>query len=112
MAYSYFVRNLLDEKSAIPRARLLLLNATLEKLSPESIGWILSVLANDKGSSAQVEEIKRHLLNRVTETADKAHFVSNYKDGEYVLLSSERRADGVILEALLRVGSGELRSGE
>lgn len=106
-AYSYYVRNLFGEKSAVPRARLLLLNATLEKLSPEAIGWILSVLADDKGSAAQVEEIKRHLLNRMTETADKAHFVSNYTDGEYVLLNSNRRADGVILEALLRVESGE-----
>lgn len=107
MAYSYYVRNLLGEKSAVPRARLLLSNATLEKLSPEAIGWILSVLANDKGSAAQVEEIKRHLLNRMTVTADKAHFVSNYRDGEYVLLNSNRRADGVILEALLKVGSKE-----
>lgn len=105
MAYSYYVRNLLGEKSAVPRARLLLLNATLEKLSPEAIGWILSVLADDKGSAAQVAEIKRHLLNRMTEAADKAHFVSNYTDGEYVLLNSNRRADGVILEGLLRTGS-------
>ncbi len=102
MAYSYYVRNLLGEKSAIPRARLLLLNTTIEKLSPEAIGWILSVLADDKASTEQVEMIKRHLLNRVTETADKAHYVSNYTDGEYVLLNSNRRADGVILEALLK----------
>lgn len=108
-AYSYFVRDLLGEKSQIPKARLMLLNVGLEKLSPEAIGWILSVLANDKGSIAQVAEIKRHLLNRVTETADKAHFINNYTDGEYVLLSSNRRADGVILEALLKVESRESR---
>ncbi len=106
LAYSYFVRDLLGEKSAIPKARLMLLNVGLEKLSPEAIGWILSVLATDKSSIAQVEEIKKHLLNRVTETADKAHFVSNYKDGEYVLLSSNRRNDGVILEALLKSEGG------
>jgi uncharacterized protein YfaS (alpha-2-macroglobulin family) len=106
-AYSYFVRHLLNEKTAIPKARLILQNATLEKLSIESIGWILSVLADDKNSAAEVESIKRHLLNRVTETADKAHFVTNYKDRNYALLSSERRADALILEALLKVGSGE-----
>ena len=101
-AYSYYVRSLLGEKSAVSYARLLLSNVNLEKLSPEAIGWILSVLANDKGSATQVEEIQRHLLNRMTETADKAHFVTKYSDGDYVLLNSDRRSDGVILEALLK----------
>jgi hypothetical protein len=104
LAYALYVRDLLGNKDAI-KAKQILQQATLEKLSPESIGWILSVLATDKTSAAQVETIKRHLLNRVTETADKAHFVTNYSDGEYVLLSSDQRADGVILEALLKSGS-------
>ncbi len=103
-AYALLARDLLGDKDAT-KAKKLLQEATLEKLSPESIGWILSVLANDKTSTVQVETIKRHLLNRVTETAGNAHFVSNYKDGEYVLLSSQRRADGVILEALLQASS-------
>ena len=100
-AYALYVRDLLGDKDAA-KARNLLQEATLEKLSPESIGWLLSVLADDKDSAVQVEQIKRHLLNRVTETAGSAHFVTNYTDGEYVLLSSERRADGVILESLLK----------
>ncbi len=103
-AYALYVRDLFGDKDAA-KARKLLQDATLEKLSPESIGWILSVLANDKGSIAQVDAIKRHLLNRVTETAGAAHFVTNYTDGEYVLLSSERRADAVILEGLLKTES-------
>ncbi len=100
-AYALFVRDLLSDKDAA-KAKKLLNDVGLNKLSPESIGWILSVLADDKNSATEVELIKRNLLNRVTETAGAAHFVSKYKDGEYVLLSSERRADGVILEALLR----------
>ncbi len=100
-AYALFVRDLLGDKDAA-KAKKLLNDVGLNKLSLESIGWILSVLADDKNSATEVELIKRNLLNRVTETAGAAHFVSKYKDGEYVLLSSERRADGVILEALLR----------
>lgn len=100
-AYALYVRDMLGDKDAA-KAQQLLKDATLEKLSPESIGWILSVLADDKNSTEQVNLIKRHLLNRVTETAGAAHFVTKYTDGEYVLLSSERRADGVILEALLK----------
>ncbi len=100
-AYALYVRDLMGEKDAA-KARKLLQSAGLEKLSAESIGWLLAVLADDKDSSEQVDSIKLNLLNRVAETASAAHFVTNYKDGEYVLLSSDRRADGVILEALLK----------
>ncbi len=105
-AYALYVRDLLGENDAA-KAKKLLNEVGLEKLSLETDGWLLSVLTNDKNSANEVETIKRHLLNRVTETAGNAHFVTNYSDGEYVLLSSERRADGVILEALLRVQSSE-----
>ncbi|HVE57857.1 MAG TPA: alpha-2-macroglobulin family protein [Pyrinomonadaceae bacterium] len=100
-AYALYVRNLMGDTDAA-KARKLLQEAGLEKLSAESIGWLLAVLADDKDSSEQVDLIKRNLLNRVAETASAAHFVTNYKDGEYVLLSSERRADAVVLEAFLK----------
>jgi uncharacterized protein YfaS (alpha-2-macroglobulin family) len=100
-AYALYVRELLGEKDAA-KANKLISDVGLEKLSAESIGWLLAVLADDKNSTEQVTEIKRNLLNRVTETAGAAHFVTKYKDGEYVLLASDRRADGVILEALLK----------
>lgn len=100
-AYALSARALLGDAD-FDKARKLLEEATLEKLSPEAVGWILSVLADDKNSVELVALIKRQLLNRVTETAGAAHFVIDYKDGAYVLLSSERRADGVILNALLK----------
>ena len=112
-SYAFYVLNLLKDNEA-DDVRYLIEQATLEKLSPESIGWLLSVLIEDKDdedSLRQVENIKRHLLNRVTETAGAAHFVSNYKDGEYVLLSSDRRADGVILEALLKAEETDKAAG-
>ena len=103
-AYAFYVLNLLGDNEG-DNARYLIKQATLEKLSPESVGWLLAVLIDDKrdeDSLKQVESIKRHLLNRTTETAGAAHFVTNYTDGEYILLSSARRADGVILESLLK----------
>ena len=112
-SYTYYVRNLLKDNEA-DSVDSFIKQVTLEKLSPESIGWLLSVLIDDKqdeDSLKQVENIKRHLLNRVTETAGAAHFVTNYKDGEYVLLSSNRRADGVILEALLKAGEADQAAG-
>lgn len=99
-SYALYVRNLLGDNDAA-KARKLLQTATLEKLSLESVGWILAVLAKEESAVAEVEILKRHLANRATETAGAAHFTTNYVDGKYVLLASERRADAVILESLL-----------
>jgi hypothetical protein len=40
-------------------------------------------------------------MNRTTETAAAANFVTNYKDDGWVIMASNRRADGVILEAMI-----------
>jgi len=101
-AYALYVRDLMGEKDA-GKARKLVKEAALENLSAESLAWILGVLAGDKTSVSEIAEIKGNLLNRVTETASAANFVSGYKDGEYVLLASDRRTDAVILEALLNI---------
>ena len=83
------------------RARSLIQEVGLEKLSLEAIGWLLPVLSDDPASTAEVAAIRRHLLNRVTETAGAAHFVTSYGDKGYVLLHSDRRADGILLDALI-----------
>jgi hypothetical protein len=49
----------------------------------------------------EVAAIRRLLLNRATETAGTAHFATSYGDSGYLLLHSDRRADGIILEALI-----------
>src|SRR5258708_5608845 len=58
-------------------------------------------LISDKASAAELTAIRHLLNNRVTETAGTAHFVCSYDDGDYLILNSDRRADGVILEALI-----------
>jgi uncharacterized protein YfaS (alpha-2-macroglobulin family) len=70
----------------------------------EALGWLLSVLANDPGSETEVNAIVRFLMNRTTETAATANFVTNYGDGAWLIMYSNRRADGVLLEALIKVG--------
>jgi hypothetical protein len=57
------------------RARQLIAGAGLDKLSLESVGWLLSVLSGDKDSVNEVAAIRHLLNNRVTETAGAAHFV-------------------------------------
>jgi len=100
-AYALYVRAQMGDVD-VDRARSLVTEAVLEKLSMESIGWLLSVLSNDANSGNEVAAIRHLLNNRVTETAGTAHFVCSYNDSDYLLLNSNRRADGVILEALIK----------
>ncbi|MEZ5426213.1 MAG: DUF6049 family protein [Pyrinomonadaceae bacterium] len=100
-AYALYVRDLMGDKDAA-KAKKLLAEAGLEKMPFEALGWVMSVLADDKGSASEVEAIKRFLLNRTTETAAHANFVTDYGDGAWLIMYSNRRADGVLLEAFLK----------
>ncbi len=100
-AYALNVRKQLGDADPA-RARALIQEAGgLDRLSFEAIGWLYPVLSDDKDSAAQVAEIRRFLNNRVTETAGAAHFATSYSDGAYLLLHSNRRADGILLDALI-----------
>lgn len=99
-AYALNVRAQMGDRDAA-RARSLIKEAGLEKLSLEAVGWLLPVLSGDAQSEAEVTAIRRLLLNRATETAGAAHFVTSYGDNGYLLLHSDRRADGILLDALI-----------
>jgi uncharacterized protein YfaS (alpha-2-macroglobulin family) len=101
IAYSIYVRNRMKDPDPAKAKRLITEAGGLEKLGIEAVGWIWPTIAADKGSVAENEAIRRHVTNRVTETAGAAHFVSGYKDADWVLLHSDRRADGVLLEAMI-----------
>ena len=99
-AYALYIRAQMGDRDP-GNARKLLSNLRLENLSPETIGWLLFVLSGDEASRNQVEALRLNLKNRVTETAGTAHFVCSYKDDDHLILNSDRRADAVILEALI-----------
>ncbi len=69
----------------------------------EALGWLMPVLVDGKNSATEVEAIKRFLLNRTAETAATAQFNTDYGDGEWLIMYSNRRADGVLLEGFLIV---------
>lgn len=100
IAYSLYVRKLMGDVDT-NRARQLVEEKKLENLSMESIGWLLYVLSGDSASAQTLEEMRRYLNNRVVETAGAANFSDGYADGDYLLLYSNRRADAVILEAMI-----------
>jgi hypothetical protein len=96
------VRQRLGDPDAA-RARALLKEAPVEKTSVETLGWLLPVLHADPSGRGEVAAILRHLGNRVSETAGAAHFTTSYGESSHLLLHSDRRADAIILEALIVV---------
>jgi uncharacterized protein YfaS (alpha-2-macroglobulin family) len=100
-AYALYVRKRMGDADAATAKRLIQEAGGVDKTPIETIGWLWPTISEDKGSGAENEAIRRHVTNRVTETAGNAHFVSGYRDGDWVLLSSDRRADGVLLEAMI-----------
>ncbi|MEP6946147.1 MAG: alpha-2-macroglobulin family protein, partial [Acidobacteriota bacterium] len=100
-AYALYVRDMMGDKDVV-KTKKLLAEATIEKMPFEALGWVLSVLANDPGSQTEVQAILHFLNNRVTETAAAANFVTNYGDGAWLIMYSNRRADGVLLEAMIK----------
>jgi hypothetical protein len=100
-AYALHVLNLMGRPDA-KKAKALLDEAGMKKLSFESLGFLLPVL-HAGGEAESVKQILRHLTNNATETAGAAHFVTGYTDGAHVLLHSDRRVDGIVLEALILV---------
>jgi uncharacterized protein YfaS (alpha-2-macroglobulin family) len=99
-AYAVSVRALMGDADPA-RARALVREAGPEGLSFEALGWVLPVLAKDPGSASEAALVRRRLANSVSETAGAAHFAVSYGDGAHLLLHSDRRADAVVLEALI-----------
>lgn len=100
-AYALFVRALMEDRDAAKARNLIAEAGGVEKLSLESLGWLLPVVSGEGDSTKETDAIRRHLNNRVTETAGAAHFADGYIDGAFTVLQSDRRADGVILDALI-----------
>ncbi len=95
-AYALYVRNLSGDRDA-PKAEKLLREAGLENLSMEAIGWLWSVIDD----STQLDAIRSYVNNHVVETAGAANFTTAYSDQTYLLLSSDRRTDAILLDALI-----------
>ena len=99
-AYALAVRQRLGDGDP-ERAEQLVREVGLERLPLETTGWLLQALASAGGHAETRAAIRRHLGNRAVETAGAANFVSSYSDGAHLLLHSDRRADAIVLEAML-----------
>ncbi len=101
-AYSVYVRALagdVDVPKALRTYRWLRRNKG-EAL--EATAWLYPVLSGAPSARGEVAQIRKDLNNRVTETAGAAHFRTSYSDGSHLILYSDRRVDGLLLEGLIK----------
>ncbi|MGD8815129.1 MAG: alpha-2-macroglobulin family protein, partial [Anaerolineales bacterium] len=99
-AYALYVRDLMGDGDT-PKARRLFNEAGLDGLSLDAIGWLWEVFVDDAASADELEAIRTYVNNRVVETAGAANFTIHYHDQTYLLLSSNRRTDAILMSALI-----------
>ncbi|NNL96918.1 MAG: hypothetical protein HKO63_01815, partial [Acidimicrobiia bacterium] len=99
-AYALHVRNLAGDRDA-GKANELYRRAG-DDLGLDAVAWLWPVL-DDAGAHAAIERL---FNNRVTETAGAATFATDYGEDAYLILHSDRRTDGIILDALIDEAPG------
>jgi alpha-2-macroglobulin len=67
------------------------------KMQIEAVAWLWPVI-DDKATDQVIE---RRIQNAAVETAGAANFTASYGDRAYLILSSDRRTDAVVLDALI-----------
>jgi uncharacterized protein YfaS (alpha-2-macroglobulin family) len=99
-AYALYVRDLMGDADTAKTSRLLN-DAGIDHLSLDALGWIWNVLQDNFEYESDLSAIRRYINNRVVETAGAANFTIQYDDQTYLLLSSNRRTDAILLESLI-----------
>lgn len=101
-AYSLYVRQLVGDEDPAKAQALIKQEGGVTKLSTEALGWLLNVLASHPASAKAREEMLRELMNRTQETAAGATLRSDLGAGDYWVMHSDRTANGIVLEALIK----------
>lgn len=99
-SYAVYVRNLMSDRDTA-KARNLFNEVAIERHSLDGIGWLWQVMLDDPGSQNEVTTIRRYIANRVVETAGAANFISDFNEQDYLMLRSNRRTDGILLDTLI-----------
>ena len=94
-AYALWVRALAGQRD--PAKALALYERDTDNHTVDVLAWLWGSI----DSTSVRDEIERTLGNRVVETAGAANFTTNYSDSAYLVMHSDRRTDGIVLEALI-----------
>ncbi len=94
-SYALWVRNLAGDRDASKAEDLY--GSHRNDIAVDAMAWLWSVI-DDAGMR---QEIERTLNNRAVETAGAANFTTTYGDSSYLIMQSDRRTDGIVLDALI-----------
>jgi uncharacterized protein YfaS (alpha-2-macroglobulin family) len=100
-AYALYTRKQLGDTDLAKGKKLYKEWDAPAKVTMETDGWLLGLFAGNPGAVDERNALVRYALNHVSETAGAANFTTSYGDGNYLLLASDRRVDGVMLESLI-----------
>ncbi|PKN26841.1 MAG: hypothetical protein CVU65_04350 [Deltaproteobacteria bacterium HGW-Deltaproteobacteria-22] len=100
IAYSLFVRNLNKDPDPAKAIELYPHFADGKQPDLEGVGWLYPVFISAKKEDHLVK-IRKLLLNRVSETAGNAHFITYASDGAHLILHSDRRVDALLLSGVM-----------
>ncbi len=94
-SYALWVRNLAGDRDAGKAERLY--DDHRDDIAVDAMAWLWTVI-DDGGMHAEIE---RTLNNRAVETAGAANFTTTYGDSSYLIMQSDRRTDGIVLDSLI-----------
>ena len=94
-AYALYVRGLVGDRDTSKAAELYASRGN--DLPVDALAWLWPII-DDPAIS---DSIETELNNRVVETAATANFTTTTSDDSYLVLSSDRRTDGIVLDALI-----------
>ena len=94
-AYALWTRSLAGQRD--PAKALALYERDTDDHTVDVLAWLWGSI----DSTSVRDEIERTLGNRVVETAGAANFVTDYGDSAYLVMHSDRRTDGIVLESLI-----------
>ncbi|HEX7701072.1 MAG TPA: DUF6049 family protein [Kofleriaceae bacterium] len=72
------------------------------KLPVDAMGWVLSALAGNPAATAERASLEQQLAQHITETSGAASVTSGYGDDGYLVLGSDARSAGIVLDALIQ----------
>lgn len=93
-AYALHVRDEAGDRDSTKAEALYRSDANL---ALDALAWLWPVVRDPAIDGA----IGRTIANRVRDTPAGATFTSGYDDGAYLVLASDRRTDGIVLDALI-----------
>ncbi len=94
IAYALHVRSLAGDRDTA--AATALYGRAGDALEIDALAWLWPLV-----DAADADEIERTIANRAVETAGAATFATSYGEDAYLIAHSDRRTDGIVLDALL-----------